>query len=256
MSSNPPSGKMLTLEGLAAARSTTDSLSAFLKGRLESYLIALRPLFAPSRVFGAFQERRGAIGSSHAFKTLKERFKEAGGAPFNLRRDLDEGALSALGSLLALEPWEYDLEMETDGARRKVRVTSPVKWILTYKCELTLPRLRKILEEGEERRADPIREFVVNGLAMCMFFESHPQLKKLFSDLRYNVSLEAAPGLGSLRLVTISSCLSSYLPPDAMILKTTQFSGVPAFIELIDVGGIGAIEDPMSSGLREIAGGG
>ena len=59
------------------------------------------------------------------------------------------------------------------------------------------------------------------------------------------------PGLGDLPLVVISSCIPSFRPSDDLVLATTTLSGVPAFIELIDVDAIRQLKDPLKPRLEE-----
>jgi hypothetical protein len=46
-------------------------------------------------------------------------------------------------------------------------------------------------------------------------------------------------------LVVIQSQVSTFLPPEPLILAATEFSGVSAFIELIDVDAIRQMSDPF-----------
>jgi hypothetical protein len=46
-------------------------------------------------------------------------------------------------------------------------------------------------------------------------------------------------------LAVIQSQVSTFLPPDPLIVTATEFSGVPTFIELIDVDATRQIPDPF-----------
>jgi hypothetical protein len=52
--------------------------------------------------------------------------------------------------------------------------------------------------------------------------------------------------------VTISSCLASFRPSDSLILAATRLSGVPAFIELIDVDAVQTLHDPLKLRIEEM----
>ena len=71
-------------------------------------------------------------------------------------------------------------------------------------------------------------------------------------DLRYDVRVEVGPGLGKLPLLTISSRISSFRPTDELILSAIRFSGVPAFIELVDTEAVRRLEDPLRQQVEKI----
>jgi hypothetical protein len=58
--------------------------------------------------------------------------------------------------------------------------------------------------------------------------------------------------LPKLPLVTITSCLPSFRPADDLILAATAFSGVPAFIELVDVDAVKSPKDTLKEKIEEL----
>ena len=84
-----------------------------------------------------------------------------------------------------------------------------------------------------ERRIETLKQFVVNALAMGLLIQAYPGVGQLLNALRYRVQTECLPGFGSLSFVTVQACLDSFRPSDKMLLTTTAFSRVPAFVELI-----------------------
>ena len=60
------------------------------------------------------------------------------------------------------------------------------------------------------------------------------------------------PDTRQLPLVTIASCLPSFRPADDLILAATAFSGIPAFIELIDVDAAHSLGDPFKARVEEM----
>jgi hypothetical protein len=97
-----------------------------------------------------------------------------------------------------------------------------------------------------------VRQFIVSALVMRLCIERFPGLVQLFSDLRYHIRVEKISGLGELPFVTITSCLSSFRPADEVILQATRFSGVPAFIELVDIDSVPLLEDPLKARLEQL----
>jgi len=53
-------------------------------------------------------------------------------------------------------------------------------------------------------------------------------------------------------VVTITACLSSFRPADDLILAATAFSGVPAFIELINLEDVQTRTDTLKQRLDEL----
>jgi hypothetical protein len=64
--------------------------------------------------------------------------------------------------------------------------------------------------------------------------------------------MEPVPELHNLPTPTLSFSLPSFRPSDDLILEATAFSGIPAFIELIDVAAVGDIADPLKARVDEL----
>jgi hypothetical protein len=58
--------------------------------------------------------------------------------------------------------------------------------------------------------------------------------------------------LHDLPIPTLSFSLPSFRPSDDLILAATAFSGIPAFIELIDVAAARDIADPLKARIDEL----
>jgi hypothetical protein len=82
--------------------------------------------------------------------------------------------------------------------------------------------------------------------------EKVPPLQQILADLRFEVSTTTREGLGKLPLVTISSHLPSVRPPDELLLQITKFSGVAAFIEVIERDPLANLRDPLREELERI----
>jgi len=80
-----------------------------------------------------------------------------------------------------------------------------------------------------------------------------PGMAQILTDLRYDIQTEKSPVLGDLPLVTtVRSCLPSFRPADNLILTAIRFSGVPAFIELIDIKALNTLQDPLKLRIEKI----
>ena len=93
----------------------------------------------------------------------------------------------------------------------------------------------------------PLRAFGESVQERCArpLISRSSSLISLLGDLRYSLTLNPHPGLNGLPLAVIQSQISTFLPPDPLIVTATEFSGVPAFIELIDVDDIRQMPDPF-----------
>jgi hypothetical protein len=245
--------KSLTFEQLADLREKTEAVSQLLQRQLKSYLETLRPLFAPRRLLGKYTGvKEDVVGSDRAFAQLQEQYKGVCAKPFALPPELDADPLSNIDSRLDLSPWEYTHQAKGERENKSLTITSPVRWVLTYSSEYTLSQLGQTLAGREQRRSEAVRQFVVNALAMQAMLARFPGVTQLLTDLRYEVRTEKSPALGDLPLVTVGSCLPSFRPADDLILTAIRFSGVPAFIELIDVEALNTLQDPLKLSLEKI----
>lgn len=246
-----PTTKSISLPELADYRRKTDLASKFLKELLAGYLQTLRPLLAPERILGRYAGGRVDLtGAERVLATLKEKFKPFGAKPYDLPLEFDLHWLTLVGTQLELHPWEYALEVPGGGASKTVTMSSPVRWVVNFRCGYTFNQFREAVAGRSERRPEEIRQFVVNALVLGQVIAAHPEVGRLLSDLRYEVHVEAAPGFSALPLVTIASSLGSFRPADDLILAATSFSGIAAFIELIDPDAVATLQDPLRSRLE------
>ena len=186
------------------------------------------------------------VGADRAFAQLQEKSKEVCGKPFALPTELEEGMLALVDNRLELYPWEYTYQAKSARETKALTITSPVHWVLSYGSGPTLSQVLQSVTSQEPRRSDAIRQFVVNALVMHLVLARFSAITQLLTDLRYQVRTEKSPTLGDLPLVTISSCLPSFRPADELMIAATGFSGVPAFIELVDITAVQTLRIPSS----------
>jgi hypothetical protein len=245
--------RSLSTEELSDLRKKTEAVSELLRRQLASHLETIRPLLAPQRVLGKHVragQRSEVRGADQAFEELKERYARVASRPFGLPKELLEHPISIEGKLM-LYPWEYTHELEEG---HSITMTSPVCWVLAYSSGYTPSQLRKAFASRETRRTEDVRQFVASAVALEILIEKQPEIVSLLRDLRYEVRPETCDGMGDLPVVAIQSCLSSFRPSDEVIQTATRFSGVPAFIELIDVEAVRSLQDPLKERIEEILG--
>jgi hypothetical protein len=250
--------RSLTIPEASELRGKTEAISKLLRTELEGHLETLRTLLAPRRLLGKHlggsASRDEVPGADKALLELERSYKEVAGPPFVLRPELERDAVAGLENRIELYPWEYTHQASSESETKTISITSPVRWVMSYASRYTLSQLRRALTGKEEKRPKDVRQFVVNALVMRAMLGKFPSLTALLGDLRFEVGIDTADGLGNLPLVTLSSNLGSFRPADDLILTATGFSGVAAFIELVDGDAVQNLRDPLREKIKGIMG--
>lgn len=246
----------LTFQELPELRRKTEAISKFLQDQLLAHLETLRPVLSPARVFGQYVGSVGSKGDTalaeRAFAQLQQIYKPFATRPFDLPSELDPYWLTLVGTRITLYPWEYTYEAKTDRETKRIGMTSPVRWVMSFNSAYTLSQVRQAIAGKGEARPEHIRQFVVNALVTQLIVTHTPGLASLLADLRYHIQPDLTPDLARLPLTTITSGLPSFRPADELILSATNFSGVPAFIELIDIDALPHLQDPLRARIEEL----
>src|SRR5215831_15152527 len=243
--------KTLTFDQLADFREKTERVSQFLTKKLKSHIATLSPLLDPRRVFGRYLSGKDVVPrAEEAYSLLAQKFREVCGAPFDVRPDLDDEALGAVENGIEVYPWEYTHAV----GGKNLTVTSPVRWILTYKSDYSISEMCALMSRSGDRRPLAIRRFVVNALSMQIVTNRNPGVVSLLQDVRYDVQTATVQGLGKLPFAVIAARIQSFRPSDDLMLSATRLSGVPAFIELVDPETIAQLQDPLRNELSRIIG--
>jgi hypothetical protein len=234
----------LSIGDLSVLREKTEAISQLLRNELEGHLRTIAPVIAPERLLGKHVrsgQRSEVPGSDRSFQELKERYAQVAPRPFGLLAELNEDPISIEGRL-ELYPWEYTHKL-ADG--RAITMTSPLRWVLAYRSGYTLSQLRAALAARESRRNEDVRQFLASAIALQLAFDKHVEIGALIEGLRYEVQSATCEGMGQVPLVTLRSCIDSIRPSDDLIAAATRFSGIPAFIEIVDVAAVRRLRDPL-----------
>jgi hypothetical protein len=246
--------KSLSFEQLAAARKSTEAVSQFLEKQLRGYLDTLRSLIVPERILGKLAGSRYEVpGVDKVLSDLQEKYRRLSGKPFDFPKELETDWLSEVGAKADLERWEYTQEIATEEGKRPIKITSPTRWILAFGPGYSVAQAIQAFARKQDRRGtDQLRQFVVNELVMQALMARSSGLTTLLSELRYNVSTQFHPALSGLPLVVVQSQIPTFLPPEHVIAAATALSGVPAFIELIDVDAVRELPDPFKEHILQL----
>src|SRR5712691_1951244 len=240
--------KPLTFQQLTELRRKTEVISKFLQDQLSTHLETLRPILVPERLFSKYLGSKGdSTLAERAFAQLQQNYRPFSTRPFDLPSEFDQHWLTLVGNRVTLYPWEYTYEAKTERETKTISMASPVRWVVSYTSGYTLAQVRQGLAGKGERRAEHIRQFVVNALITQLIVTHIPGLAPLLSDLRYQLQTDYIPDLPKLPLTTITCVVPSFRPSHDLILSATSFSGIPAFIELIDIDGLSRLPDPLKA---------
>ena len=251
MSDENPTTPSISIGDLAELRAKTEAVASLLGGELAGHLQTIRPLASPRQVLGSHVRGGGANDADHgdrAFDQLKEIFSQVAGKPFALSKEIAEDPISIEGKL-EIHPWEYSHTLD-DG--KKVMMTSPLRWILCFHSGYSPSELRGLLATKASRRTDDVRQFVTSAIALQMLLTAKPNITRLLHDLRFQIDIGPADGFGELPIVSIGACVPSFRPEDELIRTATQFSGVSAFIELIDLEALRSLRDPLKDQIESV----
>jgi hypothetical protein len=131
-------------------------------------------------------------------------------------------------------------------------MASPVRWVVSFTSTYGLSQMRQGLAGKSERRVEHVRQFVVNALVTQLAISQAPASARCSLICGISLQTEYAPDLPKLPLTTITFGLPSFRPADDLILAATSFSGIPAFIELIDTDAAAKLQDPLKTTLQEL----
>ena len=232
-------------------RQGTEKIVGALEKRLKGHLNILRPLFIPRKLLGTYIKSatmEEVPGSDRAFAELREQYAAICEKPFGLPKKLHV-PLPSMSNQLDGVPFTYSLYLE-DSQEKPTNITAAARWILSYRSECPLNRLKAMMSGAESPQTDDMRQSLINHLAMVIFLKHFPGLTQLLNDLRYEVGIRELPDFGGLPVVILKAPLETFLPPDDFIAQVTQLSGIPAFQELVDLDAIENIPDPLRESLK------
>ena len=87
---------------------------------------------------------------------------------------------------------------------------------------------------------------------MRAVLSKYPGIANLLRSLRWEVTSESQPDLGGLPLTTLTAPLRSMLPPDHLVIESTEMSGMALFEEIVDLDGLARIPDPLAEKVQSL----
>lgn len=239
-----------TTQKLLVLRRLTRTAGEIINGQMKEYIASLAPLFRPRTIFGDYIQGSGketVKGGEQAFKELKVLYESvATEAPFYLPKELSS-PLMQMTSSLELLPWEYLYDVKTDREEKTITVTCPFKFAISY-TGYSPPQLKELLK-NRNRNDGELQQFVLHYLAMHVVISKQPGLVRILERLHFPLASIRWPGFGALPITVITSSISTHLPPDALVIESTELSGKDAFEELVNVEDAAKLSDPFKEQL-------
>lgn len=238
--------KEIDLQQMEQIRDASQHISQILSRRLSGYLKTLRPLFAPHKVLGEYMEsafNQSVPDADKNFSEIEAQYKSIARETFNIPSKLGT-PLPNIKNELAFHPWEYFHQLNND-TKQLVRISSPVKWVLSYVGGHTLSDLLLQRTRQEPPDTADVKKLLLNNLTICKLMDLAPEITQLLADLRFKVSIEKIPLTGELPYVILTSDVPAFRPQDDLIRTAIKFTGKQVFEELIDVDAISGLDDPF-----------
>jgi len=245
--------KDLNNEEFLSLRQNTEKIGDALSKRLKSHLDVMRPLFMPRKLLGTYIKsavNEEITGSDKAFAELQKQYAAICEKPFGLSKKLHP-PLPPISGKLDAAAFTYQIN-PGDSQDKATTVTAATRWILSYRSECPVNRLKAMVTGAETRQPEDIKQSLIDHLTLVVLLKKFPALIQLLNDLRYQVEVVKLDDLGGLPVVTVRADIDTFLPPDAFILQVTQLSGIPAFQEIIDPDALDTLSDPLKDQLNQV----
>jgi hypothetical protein len=242
-----------TTQHLLTLRKITRTVADMMRAELREYLATLAPLFRPRAVLGAHAES-GSMdtvkGADAALKELQTIFQTISvSKPFSLPREELRPPIGVISSVPEITTVEYAHSFSGEREPKTLTVTKPLQWILNY-SGFGPKRLQELLADPNRNQSD-VRAFVVHYLALHLVVTRQTGLAKILDALHFPVSTGRLAGCGELPITYVSS-LATSLPPDDVVVESTELSGMAVFEEVVNPSTLSDLRDPLRERLGAI----
>lgn len=242
-----------TTERLLTLRKLTRATADLLRAQMKEYLSTLAPLLRPKMVLGNYVEgesyEASRVGEKN-FAELRDLYETiAQSRLYNLPREF-KTPLEVINSQLEMIPIEYKHAAATEERSKTVIVSSPLKWALSY-AGFSQARLRALLE-NKNRKGDDLQQCVLHHLMMHSAVTKQTGVNQILEALHFPLSVARSPEFGELPMCYISSSISTIRLPDAVIIESTEISGMDAVEEVVNVADVARLSDPLKDRLTPL----
>lgn len=244
----------ITMDRLLVLRRLTRALEQSVHAYVRGHVAALGPLCRPRPILGDFVQSPGketpVRPPDRVWKEVETLYESiAGRAPFSIARDL-RPPVDIPGIALDLAPFEYVHVTDAASGGRRITVTKPFEWIVSYSA--AGPGAMRDLLADKNRDAGELQRLVLVTLVLHVVLKQLPAVGAVFADLRMPLDTRRTPDFGELPSTVLSSAVPTLRPPDDVLVQSTEMTGTNAFQEVVDVDGLGSVPDPFRARVAEV----
>ena len=249
---------------LLVLRKLTRAVVDAVRDDARDYVNTITPLLRPRVALGESADvatREPLQSADNTFRELQALYESVAAAePFNLHKDLKPPVDLAAGSIEA-SPMEYRHTARADGTVKVLRVTAPLKWVMSYAgvapgrvthVSYSPRRLREVVGGGT-RPVEDLRQFILHYAVMHLAIKRQPGLARMLSAMHWRLGSEQVEEFGPLPLPCLAFAVKTVRPPDDVLISHTEIAGTDAFEEVVDVDSIAALRDPVREKLLRLA---
>jgi len=240
-------------QSLLALRKLTRAITDVVRAQLADYLKTLTPLVRPQAILGEYVQgglKETTRKTDKIFKDLLGLYEAiAPTKPFFLQREMQQPIdLPRVG--LEITPLDYVHAAQVGATTRKIKVRSPLIWVLTY-TDFPPTRLQELLD-NKSRDASEVQRFVVSYLVIHLALQD-PSLMQIFGALHLPITTARMPQFGELPITRIGLPVTTTRPSDAVVIESAELTGMDAFEEVVNIEDLKRLADPFRDRLLDIA---
>ena len=244
----------ITMERLLTLRRLTRALESSVHAYVRGHVAALGPLLRPRPVLGDFVQSPGketpARSPDRLWKEIEALYEAiAPRAPFNVARDL-RPPVDVPGITLELAPLEYVHEIKRANEVRRITVTKPFEWIVSYSA--AGPGALRDLLADKNRDAAELQRLILVTLVLHVVLKQQAAVGAIFADLRIPLETRRRPEFGELPMTVLVSAVPTVRPDDEVVIQSTEMTGTSTFQEVVDLDGLGRLADPFRARVAEV----
>jgi hypothetical protein len=240
-------------QSLLALRKLTRAITDVVRVQMTDYLKTLTPLLRPQVVLGEYiqgGQKEATRKADKIYKDLLALYEAvAPTKPFFLQRELTPPLdLPRVG--LEITPLDYVHVAQAGATSRKIKVRSPLTWVLTY-TDFPPTRLQEVLD-AKQRDASEVQRFILAYLTLHLALQDQA-LIQVFQALHFPITTAKLPQFGELPITRIGLPVTTTRPSDAVVIESAELTGIDAFEEVVNVEDVKRLADPFRDRLLEIA---
>jgi hypothetical protein len=241
------------IQSLLTLRKLTRAITDVVRVQISEYLKTMTPLVRPQVALGEYVQggqKDAGRKADKVFKDLLAMYEAvAPTKPFFLQRELTT-PLDFPRVGLEITPLDYVHVAQAGATSRKIKVRSPLTWILTY-TDVPPTRFQELLD-SKGRDAAEVQRFVLSYIVLHLVFQD-PPITQIFNALHFPITTTKSPQFGELPITRIGLPVATTRPSDAVVIESAELTGMDAFEEVVDVEGLKGLGDPLKERLLDIA---